>query len=168
MTEERSPNVVIHPAKLPALSADRLRVEPDANGVVATDPERSGWRYLSFRTLRLADGAVVVVREPDRETVVVTVSGGGVDVVFDGGPVLSLVGRSSVFEGMPWSAYVPAGHEARIIGRPLPGMEAVVALAHAPSSGRAGVATEPILVGPTTSRSRSAAPATPAARSTTS
>jgi 5-deoxy-glucuronate isomerase len=53
-----------------------------------------------------------------------------------------------VFEGMPWSAYVPAGRGARITGRPLPDREVVVALAHAPLSGRAGVATEPILVRP--------------------
>ena len=60
MTEEgAAPNLVIHPAKLPALPADRLRIEPDTNGVVATDPERSGWRYLSFRTVRLAEGEVV-------------------------------------------------------------------------------------------------------------
>jgi 5-deoxy-glucuronate isomerase len=149
MTEEGpAPDVVIHPAKLPAIPADRLRIEPDANGVVATDPERSGWRYLSFRTVRLAEGEVVVVREPEQETVVVTVSGGGVDIAFDHGPGLALVGRSSVFDGMPWSAYVPAGRVARITGRPLPDREAVVALAHAPSSGRAGVATKPILVGP--------------------
>jgi 5-deoxy-glucuronate isomerase len=140
---------VIHPAKLPAIPADRLRIEPDANGVVATDPERSGWRYLSFRIARLAEGEVVVVREPDQETAVVTVSGGGVDIAFDEGPGLTLVGRPSVFEGMPWSAYVPAGRAARITGRPLPDREVVVALAHAPLSGRTGVATEPILVGPT-------------------
>jgi 5-deoxy-glucuronate isomerase len=149
MTKEgATPNVVIHPAKLPAIAADQLRIEPDANGVVATDPERSGWRYLSFRTVRLAEGEVVVVREPDRETVVVTVSGGGVEIAFDEGPGLALVGRPSVFEGMPWSAYVPAGRDARITGRPLQDREAVVAVAHAPLSGRAGVATDPILVGP--------------------
>jgi 5-deoxy-glucuronate isomerase len=138
----------IHPTKLAPLPADRLRIEPAADGSVATDPARSGWRYLSFRAVRLADGETLDLREPERETAIVTISGGGVAIAPAGGPTLDLPGRPSVFEGMPWSAYLPAGIDARIAARPLPGQEAVIAIAHAPLTGRSGVATEPILVTP--------------------
>src|SRR5205085_2550604 len=73
---------------------------------------------------------------------------GGVDIDVDDGPRLELRGRRSVFDGMPWSAYVPAGRGGRLTGRPLPGMQAVVAVAQAPLSGRPGVSTERILVAP--------------------
>jgi 5-deoxy-glucuronate isomerase len=139
--------ITIHPAKLPALPADRLRIEPAADGSVATDPARSGWRYLSFRSARLAAGETLEIDEPERETAIVTISGGGVAIAVDG-TELALVGRPSVFEGMPWAAYLPAGRRARITGRPLPGREALIAIAHAPLTGRRGVATEPILVTP--------------------
>ena len=149
MTDAGVPSApVVHPTKLPPLPADRLRVEPLPDGTVATDPERSGWRYLSFRTARLGDGASLDLDEPGRETAIVTISGGGVDLAVDGGPATRLEGRSSVFEGLPWSAYLPAGRTARLTGRPLPGREAIVAIANAPSSGRDGIATEPIIVGP--------------------
>jgi 5-deoxy-glucuronate isomerase len=138
----------IHPAKLAPLPADRLRIEPAADGSVATDPARSGWRYLSFRAARLADGETLELREPARETAIVTISGGGVDIAVAGGAVLRLAGRPSVFEGMPWSAYLPAGTAAAITARALPGAEVVIAIANAPLTGRSGVATEPILVPP--------------------
>ena len=140
---------MIHAAKLPLrLRPDELHVRPDAAGAVATDPIRSAWRYLSFRAFGLDDGEAVVLDRPEEEAAIVTISGGGVDVAVDGGSTLRLTGRPSVFEGMPWSAYVPAGTTTRIVGRPLPGQRAMVAVAQAPSTGRAGVATEPILVGP--------------------
>jgi 5-deoxy-glucuronate isomerase len=140
---------VIHPAKLPArLPPESLHIHPDADGVVATDPLRSGWRYLSFRAFGLDEGETVLLDRPDQEAAIVTISGGGVEIALDHGPSLDLAGRPSVFEGMPWSAYIPAGTTARIIGRPLAGRRAVVAVAQAPRTGRTGVATEPIVVRP--------------------
>jgi len=145
--ERREP--VIHPAKLPIrLPPESLHVRPDRDGIVSTDPERAGWRYLSFRTFALGEGEEMPLDHAEQESAIVTISGGGVDVVPDGSARLGLKGRSSVFDGMPWSAYVPAGTESRLIGRPGPGRRAVVAVAQAPSTGRAGVATKPILVGP--------------------
>ena len=84
----------------------------------------------------------------DLEAAVVTISGGGVELDLDGPRRILLPGRPSVFEGMPWAAYLPPGTAARVVGRPLPGRRAVVAIAQAPSSGRDGVAPEPIVVGP--------------------
>lgn len=141
--------LVIHAAKLPMRrDVTSLHVHPDAYGAVATDPSRSGWRYLSFRAFRLDEGEGADLDRPGEEAAIVTISGGGVEVHVDGGPRLSLPGRSSVFEGMPWSAYIPAGTRARIVGRPLAGMQALVAVAQAPRTGRAGVATGPIVVTP--------------------
>ena len=133
---------VIHAAKLPSrLPPEMLHIRPGSDGVVATDPLRSGWRYLSFRAFGLAAGETALLDRPDQEAVVVTISGGGVEIAFDDRPGLHLEGRPSVFEGMPWTAYVPAGLTARLIGRPLAGRRAVVAVAQAPPSGRSGVAT---------------------------
>ena len=139
----------IHPAKLPQhLPIESLHVRPDADGFVATDPARAGWRYLAFRAFGLDEGETAMFDQPDQEAAIVTISGGGVEVGLDVGPALRLTGRPSVFEGMPWSAYIPAGTGARIIGRPLPGRRAVVAVAQAPLTGRPGVATKPILIRP--------------------
>ena len=146
---DRPPEVTIHPAKLPLrLPPESLHIRPDVEGVVATDPARSGWRYLSFRAFGLAEGETVLLDRPDQEAAIVTISGGGVEIALDVGPSLDLAGRPSVFEGMPWSAYIPAGTTARIIGRPIPGRRAVVAVAQAPLTGRTDVSTEPIVVRP--------------------
>jgi 5-deoxy-glucuronate isomerase len=143
------PGPVIHAAKLPMrLPPEMLHIRPGADGVVATNPVRSGWRYLSFRAFPLLDDETVLLDRPDEEAAIVTISGGGVEVAVDGAPTMSLLGRRSVFEGMPWAAYVPAGSTTRLTGRPLPGMRAVVAVAQAPSTGRPGIATTPILVKP--------------------
>jgi 5-deoxy-glucuronate isomerase len=140
---------VIHQAKLPGrLTAQMLHIHPGSDGVVATDPVRSGWRYLSFRSFGLGEGESVILDRPDLEAAIVTISGGGVEIIPDRGGSLTLPGRASVFEGMPWSAYIPAGTAARIVGRPLPGQRSVIAIAQAPLTGRSVVATEPIVVGP--------------------
>jgi len=140
---------VIHPAKLPQRhSPESLHVRPDADGVVATEPARAGWRYLSFRAFGLDAGETVPIDRPEQEAAIVTIAGGGVDVEVDDGPRLQLTGRPSVFEGMPWAAYVPAGTTARIVGRPLPGHRAVVAIAQAPPTGRPSQAMKPALIRP--------------------
>lgn len=149
MTAQDEPSgPVIHAAKLSRLPAEMLHIRPGADGVVATDPVRSGWRYLSFRAFALHDGETVLLDRPEEEAAIVTISGGGVDVSVDGGGALRLAGRPSVFEGMPWSAYIPARTTSKITGRPLPGMRAVVAVAQAPLTGRTGVSTTPIVVSP--------------------
>ena len=141
------PEPVVHPTKLRAAPG---RPPPRASPARWKRRHRPRAEWLAVPLLPIRSppgGATVDLHEPDRETVVVTISGGGVDLAVDG-TTLKLAGRSSVFEGMPWSAYVPAGRDARITGRPAAGREAVVAIAHAPLSGRDGVATDPIVVGP--------------------
>ncbi len=141
--------VEIHAGKLPnGLPDAALHLKAGAGGSLAVDPASAGWRYLSFRSFSLAEGEVARLDSPGQETALVTISGGGVELAFDDRPSLILPGRPSVFDGLPWSAYLPAGSIARVIGRPLPGQRAVVALAQAPLTGRAGIGSEPIVVGP--------------------
>lgn len=149
MTSQRAREPVIHPTKLaPTIPVEKLHLRAAGDAAIGTDPAHAGWRYLSFRAVSLAEGETAVLDDPELEAAIVTVSGGGADVSVDGGRRLSLAGRPSVFEGMPWSVYVPPGSTTIITGRPLPGRRSVVAIAQAPRSGRAGVTTSPIVVAP--------------------
>jgi len=142
--------MIVHARKLPAtVPVDDLLIRP-ADGVTAeADPDRAGWRYLSFRALGLAEGETVKLAHPDQEAIVITLAGGGVRIDYAAAPSMHLAGRSSVFEGLPWAAYVPPGAGARITGRPWePGDRAVVACAQAPASGRTTASTVPVLIGP--------------------
>lgn len=105
-------------------------------------PARAGWRYLSFDVARIGREPVAV-SDPRREVALVTLAG-GVQLRVDG-RTLELPGRADVWAGLPWAAYLPAGSwvEASAMGE-----EATIALASAPLSGRAGVAAEPVVIGP--------------------
>ena len=108
----------------------------------AVAPSLAGWRYLSFGTA-LLDERPLQVGDPRREVALVTLDGGARLIV--DGSVLELPGRESVWTGLPWAVYLPAGTSAEataVDGR------AVVALASASPSGRTGVATEPVVIGP--------------------
>ena len=149
MTGQRAREPMVHPTKLPpTIPVEKLHLRAAGDSAIGVDPARAGWRYLSFRAVSLAGGETAVLDDPELETSIVTISGGGADVSVDGGRRLSLPGRPSVFEGMPWSVYVPPGSTTIITGRPLPGRRAVVAIAQAPRSGRGGVSTSPIVVTP--------------------
>ena len=86
MTAHGEPtDIVIHAAKLPSrLPPELLHIRPGADGVVATDPVRAGWRYLSFRAFGLEDGETMLLDRPEEEAAIVTISGGGVELSFDG------------------------------------------------------------------------------------
>jgi 5-deoxy-glucuronate isomerase len=105
-------------------------------------PEVAGWRYLSFETA-IIGREPVQVGDPRREVAVVTLAG-GIALTIDG-QVIELPGRDSVWDGLPWAAYLPAGTWANATS--LAG-EATVALASTPPSGRDGTANEPIRIGP--------------------
>jgi 5-deoxy-glucuronate isomerase len=115
-----------------------LRLPPGA----AVDPGRAAWRYLSFDTA-VVGGDALQIGDPRQEVAIVTLVG-GVALNVDGRS-LELPGRASVWDGLPWAAYLPAGTwaEATCIGE-----ESVIALASAPSSGRGGVSTAPVVIGP--------------------
>jgi 5-deoxy-glucuronate isomerase len=142
--------VTINPSKLPIRRPlSELLIRPADGITVATDAERAGWRYLSFEALALAADEETTLAFPDREAIVITIAGGGVGIAFDEHPPMELAGRSSVFSGMPWTAYIPPNAGARIVGRPWqPGDRSVIAYAQAPASGRTGMSNVPVLIAP--------------------
>ncbi len=71
-------------------------------------PENAGWRYVGFEVLDLAPGQAATRHEAGRETCLVLMSGHAA-VRADGQDFGEIGGRSSPFEGSPWSVYVPAG-----------------------------------------------------------
>ncbi|HET7677471.1 MAG TPA: 5-deoxy-glucuronate isomerase [Candidatus Limnocylindrales bacterium] len=143
---------VVHPRALPnTLSAEELRIRPADRDrpELAVDPSRAGWRYLSFRVTALGAGDEMAVGSDGLETAVVVLGGGGASVVPEAAPPLELPGRESVFEALPWAAWLPPGTRARIASQPRQDGGAVhLALAQAPASGRSGVAETPIRIGP--------------------
>jgi 5-deoxy-glucuronate isomerase len=143
-------DVIVHPTKLPpTVPMSELLIRPEDGVTVGADPKRAGWRYLSFKALGLGDGDTATLAQPDREAIVITIAGGGIQVEYEDAPTMDLPGRSSVFSGLPWTAYIPAGAGARIIGRPWEREgRSVIAYAQAPASGRTGVSDVPILIGP--------------------
>jgi 5-deoxy-glucuronate isomerase len=79
----------------------------------------------------------------------VVIAGGGVEVQLDGGEVVALNGRRTVFDGKPWALYLPDGVRGQVTGQPLESSgRVVVAVADAPCSGRAGVARAAVVIRP--------------------
>jgi 5-deoxy-glucuronate isomerase len=139
---------MIHARALPnSLGPDQLRLRPPLGDVrLNVDPRRAGWRYQSFEVISLARGETFDLDRREEEALIVTVSGGGVVVEPETGTRISLEGRASVFEGLPWAAYLPRA-VARIVGEPLD-ERAVIAIGQATRSERDGVSTAPIAIHP--------------------
>ncbi|MEO8438569.1 MAG: 5-deoxy-glucuronate isomerase [Chloroflexota bacterium] len=147
----------IHPTALPNdLPPDRLRHRPDATGAIAVDAASGGWRYLAFRTLRLAEGDVLAVGEADRETTVVNLFGGDLRVDLDaaagGGPGVHgevLPGRLTVFDGLPSALYLPAGRTASVAATGRGAADTTtVAIATAPTRPDVSAGLAPVLIRP--------------------
>ena len=130
-----------------------LHLRPDEDGSVGLDPVRAGWRYLSFETRRLSAGEAMAIPADGLETALVVLGGGGVVVDPDGaaagGPRLELVGRRSVWDGMPWAAYLPPGIRAQVVGIPLDHHGSVdLAIGRAPVAGHPEASRVPIVIRP--------------------
>ncbi|TMB84874.1 MAG: 5-deoxy-glucuronate isomerase [Chloroflexi bacterium] len=125
------------------LRADQLRLRPGVSGSVAVDPTSAGWRYLTFRVHDLKPDEKVRVGGAGEESAIVTVSG-AVSVELDRGGSLDLPGRPSVWDGLPWAAYLPPG----CLGMVRANGPARIAVASAPGSGRTVVSAEPVVIGP--------------------
>ena len=81
---------------------------PDADGkVVSVTPDSANWTYVGFDLYDLPEGGRIARKTGTREVCIVVVSGrarvsaGETDYGIIGG-------RATVFEGSPWSLYVPA------------------------------------------------------------
>lgn len=125
------------------LTPEELRLRPDGAGAVSIDPARAGWRYLSFDARRMAAGSEAPLGEAESEVAVVVLAGSA-QLALEAGGVLDLPGRRSVWDGLPWAAYLPAGWRGRLRA----GADGVrIAVASAPSL-RPGPKLQPVVIGP--------------------
>jgi len=142
----------VHPSALPnRLPCSDLRLAANGDGSLQLTPADAGWRYLSFRIATLADGETVGVGRGGQEAVVVVISGGGVEVDDAGARTFDLPGRTSPFEALPWSMYLPASRPAVVRGRPDGSSRdgrVSIAIAEAPPSAASSAAREPFVIGP--------------------
>ncbi|MBH0236623.1 5-deoxy-glucuronate isomerase [Methylobrevis albus] len=87
-----------------------LLVKPSADhgSLVRVTPESAGWTYVGFEVLKLAPGETAGADTGDREVCLVIVS--GTASITAGDLATGVIGgRTSPFEGKPFSVYVPAG-----------------------------------------------------------
>ena len=81
---------------------------PDQEGFVHhVTPASAGWSYVGFSVLELPPGRVVSRRTEDTEVCIVILTGRV--RISAGDQDFGLLGeRESVFDGLPWSVYIPA------------------------------------------------------------
>ncbi|MCP4383334.1 MAG: 5-deoxy-glucuronate isomerase, partial [Hyphomicrobiales bacterium] len=83
--------------------------EPDSQRrLIHITPESADWEYVGFDLHRLKAGETVTAETAGREVCLVFLTGKGRTAV-DGTDLGVLGERMSVFDGKPWSLYVPAG-----------------------------------------------------------
>jgi 5-deoxy-glucuronate isomerase len=94
-------------------------------------PKSAGWRYVGFETRTLKAGARSKFDTGDTEVCIVILSGRArvMAAGFDSGPIGE---RESVFDGSPWSVYLPPHAAAEIEAA----SDCEVALCSAPATGR--------------------------------
>ena len=84
---------------------------PDSEGrVLSVTPQSAGWHYVGFEVFRLEPGQKLEKPTGTNELCLVLLSG---RVTIRAGALDcgTLGERHSVFEGLPWSVYVPAGSD---------------------------------------------------------
>jgi 5-deoxy-glucuronate isomerase len=87
-----------------------VKQQGSSGRVINVTPQNAGWRYVGFELHKLKPGGTASGTSSDRETCLVFVTGKGKTSVADEN-LGELGGRMSVFEGKPWSVYIPAGKE---------------------------------------------------------
>lgn len=140
----------VHPRAMPSdLPPDDLHLRPDGHDHLAFGPEQVGWRYLSYVVHAFGQGRHVIPAAAGQEACVVIQSGRDVTITDDVGGTWSLPGRDSVFTDLPSALWIPDGRRLEVeIARPPADGTSMVVVAHAPRSGRDGVAAEPIAIRP--------------------
>ena len=131
------------------LPVEDLRLRSDEHGAVAVDPARAGWRYLSFRTVRLGEHQSIAIGDDRHETAIVNLFGGDAVVQEPEEEPVVLGGRTSVFDALPSAYYLPAGHGASLTaGKRGPRLETTVAIAEAPVRTETGSSLESVWIRP--------------------
>jgi len=94
-------------------------------------PESAGWRYVGFETRALKEGAQSKLATGDTEVCIVILSGKArvTAGVFDSGVIGE---RKTVFDGLPWSVYLPPHEQATVEAA----TDCELALCSAPAEGR--------------------------------
>ena len=106
-----------------------VRPGPGPGTLLEITPPSVGWRYLSFRVIRLGPGETIDADTADQEAAIVPLEGSG-SFTFDG--ATHPVARRDVFSAKPHVAYLPPRTGYTIESRD--GLE--IAIGSAPAEGR--------------------------------
>jgi 5-deoxy-glucuronate isomerase len=91
-----------------------VKPKPGTGRVSHITPQNAGWSYVGFDLHKLKSGETVSGETGEREVCLVFVTGRGTAEA--GGKALgSLGGRTSPFEGKPWSVYIPERSNWRVV-----------------------------------------------------
>src|SRR5271170_4110715 len=83
-----------------------------AGEMVGFTREQAGWEWMSFTATRLLPGQLLELASRDEEMALVLL--GGQCVANWGAGEHAIGARANVFEGLPYSLYLPAGHRATL------------------------------------------------------
>jgi 5-deoxy-glucuronate isomerase len=107
------------------------RAKKKEGRVISVTPQSAKWKYVGHDVWKLKSGKVAKGHEKTRETCLVFISGQG-RVSVDGRDLGVIGERMSVFEGKPWSIYVPRGTKWQVTAI----TEVVINVCTAPAKGR--------------------------------
>lgn len=112
---------------------------PGKSGTLIDLPRQAaGWEWMSFRVQRLLPGDVLEAYTHQEEAAFVWLGGNG---TCDWGKgKMTIGGRRNVFDGLPHTLYLPAGHKASIVAQSV----CEIAECRVPSTAK----LEPVLVTP--------------------
>ncbi len=86
---------------------------PDQAGeLVGFTRQQAGWEWMSFAATRLLPGQRLELGSSDEETALVLL--GGQCIANWGAGEQAIGARANVFEGLPYSLYLPAGHRVTL------------------------------------------------------
>ena len=113
----------------------KLLVKPSKKSgkVISVTPKSAKWKYVGHDVWNLAPGKIAKGMEDKRETCIVFISGKG-KVKVDGKDFGSVGERMSVFEGKPWSVFVPPRAKWSVTAT----TDCVINICTAPAKGKHG------------------------------
>ena len=104
---------------------------PDIDGrIIEITPRSAGWSYVGFEVYRLSEGQRLT-RSTESNEVCIVILSGKAEITAGALQCGTLGDRNSVFEGLPWSVYVPAQSMFDVVAKEM----CEIALCVAPSNG---------------------------------